>query len=120
MAFSGLVAVAASAAESAAAAAAAGGLRARLVDGQRAAAVLLAGEGGHRLVRLAVIVELDEAESLRPAGIAVGDHGDGVDVAVLREERSEIVLRGVVGQIANIKFHDTEIPSERELQKKGG
>ena len=67
------VAVAAPAAEAAAsAAAAAGGLGASFVDGQRASAVLLAREGRDGVLRLVVVSELDEAETLdRPVSRSV-------------------------------------------------
>src|ERR1700722_20015175 len=43
------------------------------IDGQGAAAVLLAVQRGNRRLGLAVSAHLDESETLRPAGVPVGD-----------------------------------------------
>src|ERR1700682_4688621 len=104
-----LAASAAVAAASATAARAAARLRASLVDRQRAPAILLAREGRNGVFRLGVVSELDEAEPLRPAGVPVRDHGDGVHVAVLGEEGPKIVFGGVVGKITNVQFHRSRV-----------
>src|SRR5580765_3336283 len=89
-----LVAVPASAAVSATAApaAAAARLGPRLVDRERPSAELLARKGRDGVASLAVISELDETEALRPPGLPVGDHGHGLDVAVLGEEIAKILF----------------------------
>ena len=65
-----------------------------LVDGQGAAVVLLAVEGGDGGLGLVVAAHLDEAEALAPAGVAVLDDFGALDGAVLAHNcsRSELVV----------------------------
>src|SRR2546425_886007 len=76
---------------SAAAAAAAARLGTRFVDGESSPAELLAREGRDGALGLVVVRELDEAEPLGSARLAVGDHGHGLDIAVLGEQIAKIV-----------------------------
>src|SRR5437773_2011711 len=99
------VAVAASAAIPAAASAAAARLRARLVDRERPAAELLTREALDGIPGLAVVSELDESEPLGASRLPVGDHGHGLDRAVLGEEIAKILFARIVGKVANVQLH---------------
>src|SRR5262249_50463985 len=106
-----LVAVPASAVASASSTAA--GLGTGLVDGQRAAAVLLPGERRDRIPRLGVVAELDESKALRPTGVSVRDHRHGLHVAVLREKVAKILLAGVIGKVTDIELHRNRTSNRR-------
>ncbi len=95
-------AVAAAAATAAAAAAAF--TRAGLVDDQGAAADVAAVDGRDRLLRLVFARHFDEAEAARLARVAVGDDLGAGDVACFGEQVMEILVGGLIAQIADIEF----------------
>src|SRR3954469_2672328 len=88
-----------------AAAAAAARLGTSFVHGQRAPAILLARKGRDGVLRLVIVAEFNESETLRAARVAIGDHGDGVDVPVLGEKGPKVVFGSVVGQVSDVQFH---------------
>src|SRR4051794_3243278 len=73
-----------------------------LIDGEVAAVVGLAVEGGDGGLRLGVAAHLDEAEALAAAGVAVLDDFRALDGAVLREQLLEVRAGGVVAEIADV------------------
>src|SRR4051794_20612901 len=87
------------------AAAAAARLGTSFVHGQRAPAILLARKGRDGVLRLVIVAEFNESETLRAARVAIGDHGDGVDVPVLGEKGPKVVFGCVVGQVSDVQFH---------------
>jgi hypothetical protein len=71
-----------------------------LVDVQPAATEVLAIETADRA--LAPLGHLDEAESTRTAGLAVGDEANGLYRAEAREELANPVLCGLVGEVSDV------------------
>ena len=74
------------------------------VDLQRAAAELAIIEPLDRRLGFGVRRHLDKAEAAGAARVAVGDDGDGLDGSELGEGSLELRLRGVEGQIADVKL----------------
>src|SRR6266545_1672875 len=85
-------------------ASAARGLRARLVDGEAAAAELMLVEHRDRLLRILVGRHFDEREAARAARGHITHHVDAVDRARGREERAEVLVVGVVREVADVEF----------------
>src|SRR5450631_1198617 len=106
-------AAAAEAAASTTTAAAALGLGTRLRNGQGPAADFLAVQARDGRVAFRVVAELDEAETLRAAAIAVGDHGDGVHGPVGREQVAQIALARAVRKISHVQFHEDALSTRR-------
>src|SRR5205823_5203852 len=98
----------AAAAEAAAAAAgpapAAFGLGARLVDGEGAAAGVLAVQGGDGGLGLLVGLHLHEAEALGAAGVPVHDDLGRLHGAVRLEHLGEVPVGHPVTQVADVQF----------------
>src|SRR5207249_11094397 len=80
---------------------AAGRALAGLAHVQRAALQILAIELGDRLLRLARRAHLDEAEAARLPGGAIGDDRDRLARPGLREQRLQVLARGVEGKVAD-------------------
>jgi hypothetical protein len=90
---SALAAISASAAASAAAASPVF-LGAGFVHVNRAPAELSPVELGNRPFRLAIVAHLDESESPRLSGIAIGDKVHAFHAAVCRKQRPNLILGG--------------------------
>src|SRR6266542_2464004 len=72
------------------------------VDGQGAAFVLLAVEGGDCLLGLFIVGHFDEAEAFASAGVAVIDDLSAFDRAVRREQLFEDRAIDVIAQVPHI------------------
>src|SRR5215469_2880551 len=72
------------------------------VDAQRASPELATVEALHRRGRAVRVRHLDECEPARTTGLAVHDHGDRLDLAVLLEGLSQLGLGGGERKIPNI------------------
>jgi hypothetical protein len=83
----------------------AGLARACLVDGEIAAAEVLAVEGLDCGAALVVVVELDEGETAGPPCLAIHHERGGGDIAVLREELVQLLLGAGERQVTDIKLH---------------
>src|SRR5579885_349769 len=120
----GLVAAAAAAAAAVAAAAAAAaalGLGPGLVDGQGAAARLLAVQGGDGRLGLLVVLHLHEAEALGAARVAVHDHLGGLHRAVGLEQGGEFRVGHPVAQVADVQLlTHLRTPEKGPLTRRGG
>lgn len=79
-------------------------LRARLVDGEIATAVVLFVEAANGFVHGILRVHGDEGKTAWAAGFAVHGQMDVGDGAVVGEEGADVVLGGVEGQVAHIHF----------------
>jgi len=97
-------AVAAATAATASAAAAAAFTRAGLVDNQGASADIAAIDGGDCLLRFVFGRHFDEPKAASFAGVAVGDDLRGSDVAGFGEQLMELLVGGLIAQIADIEF----------------
>src|SRR5262245_9920519 len=93
---------AAVAATSARAAPPAFGPRLRLVDGQSAAAHVLAVQGGGGSLRLLLRLHLHEAEAFGAAGVPVHDHLRGLHRAVRFEHLGQLAVGHAVAQVADV------------------
>lgn len=77
----------------------------RLVYAQGATVERAAIEGRYRVASVLVRCHDNERKPTRTSGLAIGDNADFLDLAAFRSERSaEGVLRGVVGEVADIKL----------------
>src|SRR5262245_34710240 len=74
----------------------------RFVHGERAPAEVLAVKRLDRRLALGVVGHRDEPESTRAAGFAIGDDRRLADLAVLREEVVQVLIGGLVRQVADV------------------
>src|SRR5262249_25183741 len=75
----------------------------RLVHADGAAAHARAVEGAHRGLGAARVLELDEGEAARPAGLAVGHDVHRLDRAVPTEGLAQLVFRGAEGKVSDVE-----------------
>ena len=70
---------------------------------------------GNRILRILVRGHFDEGKAARAARLAVAHHIDAGNVAGFREQRGEVVLVGVIREIADIEFvaHSALCASDR-------
>jgi hypothetical protein len=103
-------ATAAAAAHAATTAAAAAGARAILgfIHAQRTAAHVESVQGAHRALGVR-LRHFDEAEAARPAGLAVGREGNGLDGAVLAKQFLDVLLRRSERQVAHVDLGHSNI-----------
>jgi len=99
-----VAAATAAGAATASAAAAAAFTRAGLVDNQGASADIAAIDGGDCLLRFVFGRHFDEPKAASFAGVAVGDDLRGSDVAGFGEQLMELLVGGLIAQIADIEF----------------
>ncbi len=97
-----LVAVAPPPAPAAAASASATATILGLVHPQTPASEVGAVEGAHGVLGSTRVSHLDEAEASRPAGVAIHDHVDRLDLAVTREHVAQFVLSDGEGKISHV------------------
>src|SRR5262249_50829715 len=93
-----------------------------LVDGEGAAARLLAVQGGDGRLGLLVRLHFDEAEALGAACVPVHDDLGGFDRTVRLEHRRQVGVGYPIGQVAHIQFlthHFTPEEMARALVSKG-
>jgi hypothetical protein len=79
-------------------------LRTSLVDGQRAAIMLLAIESGNRSLCFRIATHLNEAESLAATGFTIRNHLGRLNRAMLAEELFQIRAAGVIAQVPDIQL----------------
>src|SRR5271165_5978763 len=101
-----LIAAAVAAAGTAACAGTAVFARLGFVNGQRPAVEVGPVEGSDRLI--GAFAHLDEPETARPAGLAIGGYLGSGNTAVSREHLAEIIRGGREGEVAdeNVLAHD--------------
>src|SRR5262249_48940389 len=75
----------------------------RLVDAERAPVELGAVELADRVGRGLAGGHLDEREAARAAGLAIGHHLDVDHLAAGGEGGAQVLLRGVIGEVAHIQ-----------------
>src|SRR5690606_18889992 len=75
------------------------------VHHERAALELLPVERRHRCLRLAAVVDFDEAEAARAAGLAIHHDLRGAQFAMGPESVGQVLVGRVVAEIAYIEFH---------------
>src|SRR3989337_4583495 len=80
--------------------------RTSLVDRDRTATHVGAGQFVDCLARV-VVAHLDEAEAPRAAGFPIGDDLSGGDRTNLAEQRGEVVRSGGEGQVAHVQIDDS-------------
>jgi hypothetical protein len=74
---------------------------ASFVDVQFAAAELATVEAGDGLFAIVVAGHLDEPETARAAGIAVGEDTDSIDLSIGRKQLPQLIFRGIEAEVAD-------------------